>query len=51
MAQRFWTRDELRAAARIAGLEVTAQYGDFDSRALDADRAWRMISVFRLPGS
>ena len=51
MAQRFWTRDELRAAARIAGLEVTAQYGDFDSRALDAERAWRMISVLRPDGS
>lgn len=47
MAQRFWTRDELRAAARLAGLEVTAQYGDFDGGALDAERAWRMISVLR----
>ena len=49
MAQRFWTRDELRAAARLAGLEVTAQYGDFDGGAIDAERAWRMISVLR-PG-
>ena len=47
MAQRFWTRDELRAAARLAGLTVTAQYGDFDGAALDADGAWRMISVLR----
>ena len=47
MAQRFWTRDELRAAARLAGLEVTAQYGDFDGGALDAEGAWRMISVLR----
>jgi SAM-dependent methyltransferase len=47
MAQRFWTRDELRAAGRLAGLEMTAQYGDFDRRPLDAEGAWRMISVFR----
>jgi SAM-dependent methyltransferase len=47
MAQRFWTRDELRAAALLAGLTVTAQYGDFDSGALDAEAAWRMISVMR----
>jgi hypothetical protein len=49
MAQRFWTRDELRAAALLAGLTVTAQYGDFDGGALDAERAWRMISVMRVP--
>jgi SAM-dependent methyltransferase len=48
MAQRFWTRDELRAAARLAGLDVAAQYGDFDGGALDADKAWRMISVLRV---
>jgi SAM-dependent methyltransferase len=47
LAQRFWTRDELRAAARLAGLPVTAQYGDFAGTALDAPQAWRMISVFR----
>jgi SAM-dependent methyltransferase len=47
MAQRFWTRDELRAVARLAGLAVTAQFGDFDGGALDAGAAWRMISVLR----
>lgn len=47
MAQRFWTRDEIRAAARLAGLDVVAQYGDFDGGDLDAEKAWRMISVLR----
>jgi len=47
MAQRFWTRDELRAAALVAGLAVTAQYGDFGGGPLDGERAWRMISVLR----
>jgi SAM-dependent methyltransferase len=47
LAQRFWTRDELRAAARLAGLMVAAQYGDFAGTALDAPQAWRMISVLR----
>ncbi len=47
LAQRFWTRDELRAAARLAGLGVAAQYGDFAGAALDAPQAWRMISVLR----
>jgi SAM-dependent methyltransferase len=47
LAQRFWTRDEVRAAARIAGLTVAEQYGDFAGAALDAPQAWRMISVLR----
>lgn len=47
LSQRFWTRDELRAAARLAGLTVTAQYGDFAGATLDAPHAWRMISVLR----
>lgn len=51
MAQRFWTRDELRAAARLAGLEVAAQHGGFDGGELDSDGAWRMISVLKMPGS
>jgi hypothetical protein len=46
---RFWTATELRAAARLAGLEVLGQYGDFDGRALDAEGAWRMITVLRKP--
>ena len=49
LAQRFWTRDELRAAARLAGLPVAAQYGDFAGNAIDAPQAWRMISVLRPP--
>lgn len=49
LAQRFWTRDEVRAAARLCALEVTAQYGDFAGSALDAPQAWRMISVMRAP--
>jgi SAM-dependent methyltransferase len=47
MAQRFWTRDELTAAARLAGLAVSAQYGDFAGGPLDGPRAWRMITVLR----
>jgi SAM-dependent methyltransferase len=47
LAQRFWTRDELRAAARLAGLHVSAQFGDFAGGPLDGPRAWRMISVLR----
>jgi SAM-dependent methyltransferase len=42
---RFWTANEMVAAARLAGLEVLGQYGDFDGRALDAEGAWRMITV------
>ena len=49
LAQRFWTRDELRAAARLAGLRVGEQYGDFAGAALDAPHAWRMISVLNVP--
>lgn len=44
---RFWTGDELRAAARLADMAVTAQYGAFDGRAPGAEGAWRMISVVR----
>jgi SAM-dependent methyltransferase len=47
MAQRFWTRDEIVAAARLAGLTVAAQFGDFGGGPLDGPRAWRMISVLR----
>jgi SAM-dependent methyltransferase len=47
LAQRFWTRDELRAAARLAGLAVHAQYGDFGGGPLDGPHAWRMFSVLR----
>ena len=50
LAQRFWTRDELRAAARLAGLPVSEQYGDFAGADLDAPHAWRMISVLRPAG-
>jgi SAM-dependent methyltransferase len=49
MAQRFWTRDEVVAAARLAGLAVTEQFGDFGGGPLDGPRAWRMISVLRHP--
>ena len=38
-------------SARIAGLDVTAQFGDFDGGALEAGTAWRMISVLRAAGS
>lgn len=47
LPQRFWTRDELVAAARLAGLTVTAQYGDFIGGPLESPDAWRMISVLR----
>jgi SAM-dependent methyltransferase len=47
MAQRFWTVDELTAAARIAGLAVTARYGDFAGHPIDHDRAWRLMTVLR----
>jgi SAM-dependent methyltransferase len=46
-ADRFWTADELRASARLAGLRVSAEYGAFDRRALAAEGAWRMIMVMR----
>lgn len=47
LRQRFWTRDELRAAAMLVGLRVSAQFGDFAGGPLDGPRAWRMISVLR----
>jgi SAM-dependent methyltransferase len=47
LSQRFWTRDELCAAARLAGLTVAARYGDFRDTPLDDPRAWRMMTVFR----
>jgi SAM-dependent methyltransferase len=47
MAQRFWTIDELTAAARIAGLVITERYGDFVGNPLDHPQAWRLISVLR----
>jgi SAM-dependent methyltransferase len=47
LPQRFWTRDELAAAARLADLEVTAVFGDFADSPLDGPHAWRMITVLR----
>jgi SAM-dependent methyltransferase len=44
---RFWTATEMVAAARLAGLTVVGQYGDFDGRDLSADGAWRMITVLQ----
>jgi len=45
---RFWTVDEMTAAARLAGLTVAARYGDFeDDLPLTDERAWRMITVLR----
>ncbi len=46
---RFWTATELAAAIRLAGgLEVVAQYGDFDATIpLDSLEAWRMITLLR----
>jgi Methyltransferase domain len=44
---RFWTRDEFEAAARLAGLRLEAQYGGFEGESLSDERAWRMILVFR----
>ncbi len=46
-SDRFWTADELRAAARLAGFAVCAEYGAFDRRPLSAEGAWRMIMVMR----
>jgi SAM-dependent methyltransferase len=46
-SDRFWTPDEMRASARLAGLGVSAEYGAFDRRGLSADGAWRMITVMR----
>jgi SAM-dependent methyltransferase len=47
---RFWTRDEMRAAARLAGMRVDGEFGDFDGGALDDPDAWRMIHVLRPAG-
>jgi SAM-dependent methyltransferase len=47
LPQRFWTRDELTAAARLAGLAIAAQYGDYKAGPLDGAHAWRMITVLR----
>jgi SAM-dependent methyltransferase len=47
LPQRFWTRDELDAAARLAGLRVAAWYGDYGGGPLDGPHAWRMLTVFR----
>jgi SAM-dependent methyltransferase len=46
---RFWTATELDAAIRLAGgLEIVAQYGDFDAGVpLDSSEAWRMITLLR----
>lgn len=44
---RFWTATEMVAAARLAGLTVVGQYGDFDGRGLSDEDAWRMITVLR----
>jgi len=46
-SDRFWTVDEMRASARLAGLAVSAEYGDFDRGGLSAEGAWRMITVMR----
>jgi SAM-dependent methyltransferase len=47
LPQRFWTNDELDAAARLAGLRVAARYGDYGGGPLDGPQAWRLLSVFR----
>jgi SAM-dependent methyltransferase len=44
---RFWTRDEMHAAARLAGLRIDAEFGDFEGGKLTDPDAWRMIQVFR----
>jgi SAM-dependent methyltransferase len=44
---RFWTRDEMHAAARLAGMRVDGEFGDFDGGALGDPDAWRMIHVLR----
>ncbi|HKE65117.1 MAG TPA: class I SAM-dependent methyltransferase, partial [Micromonosporaceae bacterium] len=45
---RFWTRDEMHAAARLAGMRVDGEYGDFSGDVGLADpSAWRMIHVLR----
>lgn len=47
LPQRFWTRDELDAAARLAGLGVAAWYGDYGGGPPDGPQAWRLLAVFR----
>jgi SAM-dependent methyltransferase len=44
---RFWTATEMIAAARLAGLTVVGQYGDFDGGGLSDEGAWRMFTVLR----
>jgi SAM-dependent methyltransferase len=45
---RFWTRDEMHAAARLAGMRVVGEFGDFSGEiGLDHPDAWRMIHVLR----
>lgn len=44
---RFWTATEMVAAARLAGLTVLGQYGDFVGNSLSHEDAWRMITVLR----
>lgn len=48
VVMRDWTRDELVAAARLAGMRVVHIAGDLDPRVpLDAsDDSWRMVLVF-----
>ncbi|HET6211349.1 MAG TPA: hypothetical protein VFE14_00610, partial [Micromonosporaceae bacterium] len=51
IANRFWTATELEAAGRLAGLTVSARYGDFrEDLTLSDDRAWRMFTVFARGG-
>jgi hypothetical protein len=44
---RRWTVDELTAAARLAGLEVVARYGDYDGRSPEDAGAAALITVLR----
>jgi len=44
---RFWTRDEMHAAACLAGMRVDTEFGDFDGGGLADPGAWRMICVLR----
>jgi hypothetical protein len=45
---RFWTRDEMHAAARLAGMRIDGEYGDFSGDiGLSDPAAWRMIHVMR----
>ena len=45
---RFWTRDEMHAAARLAGMRVVGEFGDFSGEiGLEHPGAWRMIHVLR----